>query len=136
MRKTPNSVKDFMSANVVTLQPTMEIMEAVRILVEQGISGAPVMDNHGNLIGMLTEHDCIKVALNVGYYNEWGGKVSEFMHPAVEVIDKDASILEVAEKFIDGHYKRYPVVDDSRLVGQISRHDILKALISLASAEM
>ena len=135
MRERPCSIRDFMSRNVITLSPDMEVMEAIKILVEQGISGAPVMDHHGNLVGMLTEHDCIKVALNAGYYDEWGGKVAEFMHPEVETVDMDASILEIAEKFIGNEYRRYPVVDENRLVGQISRHDILKALISLASGE-
>jgi CBS domain-containing protein len=128
-------VKDFMSAAVVTFKPEMEIMEAVRILVEKGISGAPVVDHFGNLVGMLTEHDCIKVALNAGYYGDLGGKVTEFMHPHVETIDVDASILDVAEKFIHNEYRRYPVVDESRLAGQISRHDVLKALIALASGK-
>ncbi|MCG6971240.1 MAG: CBS domain-containing protein [Gammaproteobacteria bacterium] len=128
-------IKDFMSATVVTLTPDMEIMEAVRLLVEKGISGAPVLDQHGNLVGMLTEHDCIKVALNAGYYGDLGGRVSEFMHPLVETIDVDASILDVAEKFIANEYRRYPVVDENRLVGQISRHDVLKALIALASGK-
>ncbi|WP_455205185.1 CBS domain-containing protein [Kaarinaea lacus] len=126
-------VKDFMSAAVVTLSPEMEIMHAVRLLVEKGISGAPVLDQYGNLVGMLTEHDCIKVVLNAGYYGELGGQVLEFMHPQVETIDVDASILDVAEKFIHNEYRRYPVVDENRLVGQISRHDVLKALMALAS---
>lgn len=128
-------IKDFMSAAVVTFSPDMEIMEAVRLLVEKGISGAPVVDQHGNLVGMLTEHDCIKVALNAGYYGDLGGQVAEFMHPQVETVDVDASILDVAEKFIHNEYRRYPVVDENRLVGQISRHDVLKALMALASGK-
>jgi CBS domain-containing protein len=128
-------VKHFMARNPTTFNPDVEIMEAVRILVEQNISGAPVVDLHGNLVGMLSEHDCIKVVLNAGYYGEWGGKVSEFMHPEVETVDYDASILDVAEKFIGNEFRRYPVVEDNRLVGQISRRDILRALIALASGE-
>lgn len=124
-----------MSAAVVTFSPDMEVMEAIRILVQKGISGAPVMDQHGNLVGMLTEHDCIKVTLNAGYYDEPGGKVAEFMHPEVETIDMQASIMDVAEKFIGSEYRRYPVVDENRLVGLFSRHDLLKALIALASGK-
>ena len=135
MNKNTCNVKDFMSAAVVTFTPDMEIMEAVRLLVEKGISGAPVVDQHGNLVGMLTEHDCIKVVLNAGYYGDLGGEVAEFMHPHVETIDVDASILDVAEKFIANEYRRYPVVDENRLAGQISRHDVLKALMALASGK-
>ena len=95
------------------------------------ISGAPVVDKRGNLVGILSERDCIKVALNASYYSEKGGKVSEFMSQEVKTINADASLLDVAEMFINAPFKRYPVLRDNLLVGQISRCDILKALEQL-----
>jgi CBS domain-containing protein len=124
-----------MASNVVTFTPDMEVLDAIHVLVEKGISGAPVVDHHGNMAGMLTQHDCIKVLINAGYYSDWGGKVSEFMSQEVETVDLDASVFDVAEKFIAMAYRRFPVVEDNRLVGQISRHDILKALIAMTSGE-
>ena len=121
-------VRDYMSARVITFAPDMEILEAVHILVENRISGAPVLDLRGNLIGMLSEQDCIKVALNAAYHNEWGGRVEEFMSREVKTVDADASIVDVAEIFVEMSYRRLPVVERNRLVGQISRHDILRAM--------
>ena len=89
------------------------------------------MDEHGNLIGMLTEKDCMKVALHAGYHEEYGGKVSEYMSPSVKTIDADMSIVDVAKEFLADPHRRYPVVVDNRLVGQISRHDVLRALEAL-----
>ncbi len=121
-------VRDYMSGNVITFTPDMEILEAVHILVTNRISGAPVLDLRGNLIGMLSEQDCIKVALNAAYHNEWGGRVEEFMSREVKTVDADASIVDIAEIFVEMSYRRLPVLERNRLVGQISRHDILRAM--------
>ena len=122
------SVKDYMSANLVTFTPDTDMQEAICHLVKKGISGAPVVDNIGDLVGMLTEKDCMKIALTASYYAESAGKVGDYMHPVVKTVDANASIVEVATLFIQEGYRRYPVVEDNRLVGQISRHDVLKAL--------
>jgi CBS domain-containing protein len=127
----PASAQDFMAANLVTFTPDMDVMEAVSILVEKRISGAPVVDQHGNLVGMLSEKDCLRVALSAGYHGNWGGRVAEYMNPNVECVSAETSVLDIARRFIEGKYRRYPVLKDNRLVGQISRRDVLKALQSL-----
>jgi predicted transcriptional regulator len=71
------------------------------------------------------------VALEAGYHDEWGGQVKEYMNPDISTIDADTSILDVANYFINAPYRRYPVMQENRLVGQISRRDVLKALQSL-----
>ena len=60
-------VRDYMAANLVVLQPEMEILRAIHLFVQNRISGAPVTDSHGNLVGVLSELDCMRVALNAGY---------------------------------------------------------------------
>jgi len=122
---------DYMTASLVTFSPDMEILRAIALLVEKRISGAPVVDEHGNLVGVLSEQDCMRVALNAGYHEEYGGRVSEFMSTEVETVDAETSILELAEKFVNARYRRYPVLEDNRLVGQISRRDVLRALQAL-----
>ena len=95
--------------------------------------GAPVVDRLGNIVGMLSEKDCLRVALNAGYNQQMAGRVSEYMSPNVVTVDSDASIVDVAKMFLDSPFKRYPVVDDdNRLVGQISRSDVLKAIDAVA----
>ena len=128
-------VKDYMTANLTTFAPEMDVMQAVTELIEKRISGAPVVDKHGNLIGILSERDCMKVALETCYYSDQGGSVSEYMQKAVETIDAELSILELAQKFIDKPFRRYPVVENNRLVGQISIRDVLRALEQISAPE-
>jgi len=106
----------------------MGIMEAVQLLLDHNISGAPVLDLLGNLVGILSEKDCLKIALNAGYHEECGGRVEEFMSRNIETIDIETSLMDVARSFIEGNFQRYPVMKDNELVGQISRRDVLKAL--------
>jgi CBS domain-containing protein len=124
-------VKDYMTANLVTFKPDMNVMEAIRLLLENQISAGPVVDKRGNLVGMLSEKDCMKVLLQASYHEEGAGKVSEYMSQGVKTVNLDDSLVDVARLFLDGPYKRYPVVRDNVLVGQISRSDVLKALKKL-----
>lgn len=130
--KRAAKARDYMTRHLITLTPDMEVMHAVGIFVERQISGAPVLDPTGNLVGMLSEKDCMRVALSAGYYGEWGGRVAEYMHAPVATIDADMPIVEVAQLFAEREYRRYPVLEDARLVGQISRSDVLRALQQLA----
>lgn len=125
------TVKDYMTANLVTFTPNMDVLEAINILTERGISGAPVIDKRGNIVGMLSERDCIKVSLHAGYHEERGGRVADFMSTDVKTINMDSSLLDVARMFLNAPFKRYPVMRDNVLVGQISRRDVLKALKDL-----
>ena len=130
--KRASKARDYMTRHLITLTPDMEILHAIGILVERQISGAPVLDRTGNLVGMLSEKDCLRIALSAGYYGEWGGRVAEYMHAPVATIDADMPIVEVAQLFAEREYRRYPVLEDARLVGQISRSDVLRALQQLA----
>ncbi len=125
-------VKDYMSASLVTLSPSTSILDAARQLVEHRISGAPVVDKTGNLVGLLSEKDCMRIALHAGYHSEAAGTVAEYMHSEVKTVDADTNIVDVAMMFIEDDYRRYPVIKDGRLIGQISRRDVLKALAAIS----
>lgn len=122
------SVRDYMAASLVTFKPQQDLMQAIHQLVENGISGAPVVDSLGNIIGMLSEKDCINASLKAGYEQQSQGLVEDFMTHDVKTVDAEDSILSVAKLFIESPYKRYPVIDDNTLVGQISRRDVLRAI--------
>ena len=129
-------VKDYMAANLVTFTPDMDIMDAVSELVSKRISGASVLDEHGSIVGILSERDCLKVTLHTAYYSEGGaGRVAEYMQPDVTTIDADMTILELAELFLSKPLRRYPVVENNRLVGQISIRDVLRALAVISAPE-
>ena len=121
-------VRDYMARHLVTLQPEDEVLRAIHTFVEHKISGVPVVDKDGNLAGILTEKDCMKVAIDATYYSEYGGLVADFMSTKVEVMNADDSIVEAAERFVKQSYHRFPVMDNERLVGQISRADVMRAL--------
>ena len=125
------AVKDYMSASLVTFTPDMDVMSAIDVLVKNRISGAPVVDERGNLIGLLSEKDCMKVAIQAGYYEQLGGRVDDYMTKQVITVEADASVLEVAKLFMEKGPRRYPVVEDNRLVGQISRRDVLRSLLGM-----
>ncbi|MGB0713835.1 MAG: CBS domain-containing protein [Gammaproteobacteria bacterium] len=122
------TARDCMTPNPITVRPDQEVLEAVHLLTSKRISGAPVLDQVGNLVGVLTEKDCLRVALDAGYHGTYGGKVSEYMSNEVATLDVDTPVVQVAEMFIERPYRRYPVTDGGRLVGVISRRNILEAL--------
>lgn len=132
MTKKSCLVKDYMARTLVTFKPETDVLEAVHVLVTKRIAGAPVVDDSGNLLGMLSELDCMKVALNAGYHGNWGGPVKDFMSDGVKTVDADMSIIDLAQEFITSRYRRFPVMQGTRLVGQISRRDVLRALEFLA----
>ncbi len=125
------TVKDYMAESLLTFKPDMDVMEAIHLLCEKGYSGAPVLDNLGNIIGILSEHDCLKVAIHSSYHGVLGGKVADFMSKDPVTVESELSILEVAKMFLDKPYRRYPVVEDNRLIGLISRTDVLRAIDSI-----
>jgi predicted transcriptional regulator len=129
-----NTVSTCMSANLVTLQPDMDVMEAVQILTERGIPGAPVVDDVGNFVGLLAEKDCVEAVLKASYYEEWGGRVAEYMQTNVRTIEAATSIIDAAKLFIETSLRGFPVMDNNRIVGQLNRSDLLKALIRLGNS--
>lgn len=124
--------RQYMSKSLVTLRPHMDVLQAVHLLVEHKISGAPVLDDHGNIVGMLTERDCMEVVLKASYHGELGGQVEQYMSRVVRTVDVDSSLLDLAQMFVNSPYRRYPVMDGNRLVGIISRRDMLRAVQDLA----
>lgn len=128
-------VKDYMNGTKITFTPDMDVLRAIHQLIEYKISGAPVIDHHGNLIGFLSEKDCMQVALNAAYQGEAAGRVAEFMHEGCETVDGDTSIIDVAQTFLKTAFKCLPVVKENRLVGSITRQNILKALETMANIE-
>ena len=122
------TVREYMSTDIISLSPDADVLSAIYTLLNNDISGAPVIDATGELVGMLTERDCMKVALDAAYHQQSGGTVADFMVGNVEVVSAEDSIIDVIKKFYEGSYLRYPVVDGTGLVGIISRKDMMRAM--------
>ena len=120
------TVRDCMTTKVVTLAPGMRIEEAIRILLKHRISGAPVVDEAGKLIGVLSEKDCLRIFANGAYNVLPGAVVEQYMSTEVSTIDDQADIFTAADVFLKNPFRRLPIVDENGLlVGQISRRDVL-----------
>lgn len=124
----PLRVRDYMSGDVVTVDPDLGIMQLVQLLVERDISGVIVVDPEGHLVGIVTERDCIGVALQAGYFDELAGTAAELMTTEVETVGADESLVDVAARMVESPHRRFPVVEDGRIVGLLSRRDVLRAL--------
>lgn len=124
-------VKEYMSGDPLAFSPEMDVLDAIHQLLKHEMTGAPVIDHLGKVVGFLSEKDCLKVALNASYYEERGGRVSEFMTASVTTLEGDATLTEAAEMFMTQTFRCYPVVSESKLIGQLSRRHVLKALEKL-----
>ena len=124
-------VKDYMTADPLAFSPEMEVLKAVHLLLEHRLSGAPVVDGDGRLLGFFSEKDGLKVALNASYYEQPGGPVGQYMTREVLTLTASSSMADAIELFVAHHYRCYPVLDDGRLVGQLCRRDALMALEKL-----
>lgn len=120
-------VKDVMDASVVTIKPEADIRSAIAILLKHELTGAPVMDDAGAVIGMISEKDCLRVFASAAFYEPGGGLVRDYMSKEVVTVDPDDDVFKAAELFIRHPFRRLPVVAGGRLVGEVSRRHILIA---------
>jgi len=122
-------VKDYMATKLLTFAPDLNVVEAMNQILNSGITAAPVVDESGSLVGILSEVDLMPVVIQDSYYNEPLGIVSDYMKTPVDTVDPNLDIYTLAERFIHEHRRRYPVVDAGKLVGQVSRRDVLRAAL-------
>lgn len=113
---------------LVCFSTDQSIGEVIEAMLKRKISGAPVLNDNQELVGMISEKDCLRLLLDNTYYNclYRGCKVREYMSTTVTTVSADASVLDVANQFIKTNFRRFPVVQNGLLVGQVSRRDILR----------
>lgn len=126
------TISEIMTTRLITFTPDTNIHQATRILLEKRLSGAPVVDDHGDLVGVLSKKDCLKIVFSSSYYQDRGGAVREYMSTEVTTIDADTDLVSAAKFFLNSNFRRFPVSREGRLVGQVSRCDLLVSLIEEA----
>jgi CBS domain-containing protein len=126
-------VKDNMSTNLVTFNPDDTIEQVLDLLTKKKISGAPVVDSSGMLVGIISEGDCLREIIKGKYSNtpKFLGKVSEYMTQDVITLSPELSLFDAAQKFLELKIRRFPVLKDGKLVGQISLSDVIRAFPKL-----
>ncbi len=113
--------------HMVTLKPDQGIMEAVAIILEKRISGAPVLDEQRHLVGNLSEKDCLRIVEDKVKHNlpVRDKKVSDYMSTKVFTFPPTVNVVEACIEFLNSPIRRYAVVENDALIGEISRRDIL-----------
>lgn len=132
----PILVTDYMTKKLVTFKPNQSILEVMEQFTKYNISGGPVMDDNGFLVGIISEADCMKQISESRYFNQpiLDKSVEKFMTKDVETVPHSMSIFDVAGVFAKHNRRRLPVMKDGLLVGQISRKDIVVAALKLSGA--
>lgn len=127
-------VSDYMTTKLITFKPEQSVQEVIETLIKNRISGGPVVNENNELIGIISEGDCIKHISESKYYNmpmDRSHSVENNMITDVETIDKDMNIFDAANKFISSRRRRFPIIENGKLIGQISQKDILKAALKM-----
>jgi CBS domain-containing protein len=118
------SAKEIMTRDVVTVTPMCRLYDAVELMLERRVSGLPVVDDKQRLVGIISEF-----ALLVLTYDKDAGDetVAQHMTRPVTSVEENALLSDIADIFILNRFRRVPVTRDGRLVGIISRRDLMRA---------
>jgi CBS domain-containing protein len=130
-------VKDFMTRKLVTFSPDQGITEVMETLLKQRITGGPVVDSNNQLVGIISDTDLMQVIGDSRYHNMPVGNrlVSDYMSSQPETIDQEADIFDAAARFLKSGHRRFPVTSEGKLIGQISRMDVIIAATELKGDE-
>lgn len=121
-------VKDYMIQDPITVRPQDNLFDAVHKILVNKISGLCVVDEHKNLVGILSEMDCLAAVLVATYNERDVGKVSEFMTTNIVSVSSNDDIIAVAATMQRLKHRRLPVVENGRLVGQVTCRSLLRAV--------
>lgn len=133
--EVPMLVRDYMTEKLITFRENENIMDVVEKLIKHGISGGCVVNERNELLGIISEGDCMKQISDSRYYNMpmTDLTVGKRMISNVETIDGNMNVLDAAKIFIEKRFRRFPIVENNQLIGQISQRDVLKAALRLKS---
>ena len=128
MLKSVN-LRDYMLVNPVKVKPDDNILDAVQVIIDNKISGVCVVDVEGNLVGILSELDCLRAVLSATYNESGIGLVREYMATDnLVVAHPDEDIVNVAQDMLLKNKRRRPVVENGKLIGQITCRQLLNAV--------
>lgn len=122
------TARDLMVSNLMTLSPDMEVIDALDVLLKRRISGAPVVDEDRQFLGIFSEKSCMRFVVDAAYDGLPSSNLMSFVDTNPPVIESETDLLTIAQTFLDASCRRLPVLDQyGRLLGQISRRDIMGA---------
>lgn len=127
-------VSDYMTTKLITFSPKQTIFDVIELLTNHKISGGPVVNDKNELIGIISETDCLQHISKSKYYNmpmDNAHTVENNMNTEVETIDQNMNIFDAASKFLSSGRRRFPIVENGKLIGQISQKDVLVAALAM-----
>ncbi|KUJ87939.1 MAG: signal transduction protein [Halomonas sp. 54_146] len=130
-RATPSTVRDIMSRDCYRVSPNASITTLAKGLALHRLPGAPVVDDADHLIGFISEQDVMGRVLDSIYHDDEAPLVKEMMRQEVLSVSPNKSITDLAQEMLGSKPKVYPVVEQQRLVGIVTRRDILIALLTI-----
>ncbi len=126
------TVADCMTSHPLTFRADTDLLLAIEQLLAHRISAAPVVDEHARLLGLLSDGDCLRATLAATYYDSVGGCAADYMTTQVDTVTPQADLSQVAGIFLQNARHCLPVLENGRLVGLVSRHDVLRGLKAFA----
>lgn len=138
MPKQPSTIADCMRRNPLTIHRDANLVQAIETIMEYKLTGLTVTDEDGNAIGILSELDCIQAVLTA-LYNEGDPEralVCDAMSTDLATCGPEDNIVEVAQAMLSSRQRRRPVLEDGKLVGQVSSSNILWALMEHSRRKM
>ena len=129
-------VRDIMTKNIICFREDQTIHDVMKALIKHRISGGPVVDKNLALIGIISEGDCMKEISDSRYFNMpiLDKTVGYFMTKEVETLPANMTLFDAASTFHKTGRRRFPVLDNGQLVGQVSRKDVVIAAAQLRGA--
>lgn len=126
-------VSDYMTRDLITFKMDQKVIDVVEILIKYKISGGPVVNDNNELVGIISEGDCLKQISESRYYNMpmEDDTVEKRMIKNVDTLDGNMNVFDAANVFLESKHRRFPILEDGKLVGQISQKDILKAALEM-----
>ncbi len=121
-------VKDIMKTEVITVKRETDTYEAIRILVENNITGLPVVNDDMTVAGIISEKDVLRLLYDM---EDKPGHVEDFMTEDVVSFDKEDSLIDIAESLIKNDFRRVPILEDGKLIGILSRKDVIACILIL-----
>ena len=126
------TARDIMTTELVTIRPDWTVQDAIELLLAERISGLPVVERDGRLVGIVSEFALLAIAYDSSVMKEF---VAQHMTTDVLSVDLDDPIRKVADLCIAHRVRRVPVMEHGRMVGIIARRDVLKAVYDMQTAE-
>ncbi len=134
MRDIP-PIREYMDTHFITVKPDMHVYDAVDLLLDKKLTSVSVVDEKGKLVGILSEKDCLHTLVHSIYEGTPGKNVSEYMTKDVVTISPETDVFSTAALFLKSTFRRLLILEDEKLVGQVTRRDLLRVIKKLRQGQ-